>query len=465
MKTDTEHVPVIAVEDKDLGADAADHLPKKAICNRFKWYLSKRVDDDESGNDARDVFNRYKAFLSGEGDEEWGKLGKGSVERAVLLIDLNILIGGLNSEEKKQVAEWVGELPSYNNHQVVGLFMVGVALSNPDWSGVIVVATDAWPSGFGKHIEELEAAHNNSKVDLVPNGGAGLSTEYGKLPIEKGIETFDRRFCPHGCSDVASALSFWSKPWVEEWSDAWWKHDELDRKESDHRKSVEDWLGREVGGEEAKGLLLWPKDNAQESGSKACKQLQENWHGEVEYRSGRPIRGGVLRKVFDRLGIPAETELKLQDEEEYILPCEPAFPFLVSLRNLLCVMEKGDEKAPPKEITLQKREGDPTFYMLRLALSPYYETDEGERKFFKRWGLAKRYFQFDRRAWGGEGLPAGKRTTTRALNALTYARTPDFRDSYLDDFTFMPLFRQGVERQVVSVSFGPQAIHLLWTSE
>lgn len=220
---------------------------------------------------------------------------------------------------------------------------------------------------------------------------------------------------------IDDAIQFYAKAWGPNCHPQGWVHDELQKKNSVHLKTLSDWSGVPIDDlvydcsnnmDSAKSLMIWNSKNRWES---------LPWMA----RDRRRIQGNVLNAVLRKFEI-IEDNL-FQDNESIIMPCVPCFPFLVSLKSFLWCCE--EDNTPVEDIQFFKLGEKPQANILRLIL-PLRDSAKDFVASFR-----------------GNRKPGN---TVESLTNLTYCKTYKLKG----DEIYMQLFK-GTDFPVVNVEIAP----------
>lgn len=139
-----ENVTVVVIEDRDID-DTIDLSSKSKGGFRFVKHDSfdtRIAASFEKGIEGAESFNKYRNFLSGR-EGPWERLEG----YAIIIADLG-LEAGLDLEDYKemdldqQIQSWAETWPG-DDKQQQGLYLLGEALKNREWRGVIYISTGA----------------------------------------------------------------------------------------------------------------------------------------------------------------------------------------------------------------------------------------------------------------------------------------------------------------------------------
>lgn len=196
-------VPIFIIEDQDIN----DSLDLSKVKDDFKFYGHESLgtsvrdiiyeeSDERDGVKVRgvDIFNKYADLLSGRGDEDWGSING----PAILIVDLG-LKANLNfesdySDPKKTWADkWTGD-----QQQKEGLYLIGEALQNENWYGVIYIATSLGIPLTEKGENMIKSLIEDFKgsIQASPEVEIGISRKaahppgHGNLVLDEAIKLF-----------------------------------------------------------------------------------------------------------------------------------------------------------------------------------------------------------------------------------------------------------------------------------
>ncbi len=272
---------------------------------------------------------------------------------------------------------------------------------------------------------------------------------------------------------ICNAVRFYSLPWKDNWSRKW-EHDDLQDRNSIQLQELSRWLDLPIedvaarDGEAAKCLLLWD----------GSRRIRGTWTGRNPHREGRAMSGKVLKAVLKKLQIELANANEISDEEWFCFPSTPCFPFLVSIRSLLWMMER--EGKSPRGIYFIKKSPDPDIYLFSLELLDRYNENE-----LDPWGLATKFYkQIDLRSAvsklladydksanaatlvnGLRGLISKENTTSLYLRDLSHSKTIGLNPRFWQTTTYyLDLFREMSDIPLVALGFGPHYVHIKWTA-
>jgi hypothetical protein len=261
---------------------------------------------------------------------------------------------------------------------------------------------------------------------------------------------------------IADAISFFGRPWSEEWEEMRWTHDGFDSKKHLQAHAFTNWLQVDLEalwpnnvykGESGKCALMWPGE----------KVMWGGWDEAYSHRNGRLIQGRILNALLRKLGIHLEEPLP--EQEWFRMPCDPCLPFLVSLRSFLWELARN---GPPADyVRLRRYPGDSQcdVYLLTVGLAQ----NGGQA-----WGLMERFFEI---------LPSMKlilkgmsvvkepdahpvaRALVKMMFGITSSLSQEVITNYVDEEChYLHSFANGPGRPVVAIDFGPHQVNLLWTA-
>jgi hypothetical protein len=188
-------VPIIVIEDKAIRQEDYQQMGLPTSRSNFEFIGHPSLQNKTWIRD-RVTLDNYRQYLSGQEVEGWGKLSG----LAIIIADLGLDIA-LNSEEinclQKLLRSREQNTPELESEQLIGFCAITKALENPNWSGVIVVA-----SNRGRYqaqvamIAQLFACFPERKKDvLIEITQDAVSTErYARRVIDLAIEKFMSKF-------------------------------------------------------------------------------------------------------------------------------------------------------------------------------------------------------------------------------------------------------------------------------
>ena len=322
---------------------------------------------------------------------------------------------------------------------------------------------DAFPLEIGRGLRDRKIEIFSSTKSLSSAMALSQGATYVIPILEEAKTEFESKFqvtdsitppSPiHECSEIASALAFYGKPWEQNWEPPFWSHDLLQKRDSKQYVELMNWLGDTVNNtfdfEQAKALVLW-------------NDQTKPWQDLNELRS-RYLTIQVIRAACSKLSITLECNEN--ENAKFIPPCVPMFPFLIALRAFIWKKEISGEAVRKVNLSFYKGPTGMT-HVLSLKLANLGGTKNGYRLWEK---YCKLNDEVDR---DDEPALEAARITPRLLRLLSYARTPFLRDpSSATGNSYLTLFLKGTQLQdgpsvpVVSLDFDQEHIYLLWTSE
>lgn len=187
-------VNVTVIEDQEV---AFDHLglPQNRDSFNFELHPSARtrVVDQQT-------FERFKNFLSGNEDPEWGCILS---ESWIIFSDLGLKYPNLTPREEAELVAWteLEDISAFESNQQTGLYLIGRALkfryeqiqrNEPPWKGVIVAASSR---GQGILVTDaLNAFQNYFNAEGLIIAKESLVEKRPRSRIELGIELFIQNF-------------------------------------------------------------------------------------------------------------------------------------------------------------------------------------------------------------------------------------------------------------------------------
>jgi|JI9StandDraft_2_1071091.scaffolds.fasta_scaffold06434_2 hypothetical protein len=188
-------VPIIVIEDTAIRQEDYQQIGLPTSRSNFEFIGHSSL-ENKTWIITRQTFDNYCQFLSGKEVPGWGKLSG----LAIIIADLGLDIA-LNSEEincLQKLRKYKDQnTPELESDQLIGCCAIAKALENPNWSGVIVVA-----STRGRHqaqvamIAQLFACFPERKKDvLIEITQDAISTpRYARRVIDLAIEKFMSKF-------------------------------------------------------------------------------------------------------------------------------------------------------------------------------------------------------------------------------------------------------------------------------
>ena len=183
-------IPVIIVEDTSISPKLYDALScgnDTLDCGIFRFVAHPSL-----GTWVReyDIFHKYKELLEGKKVNQWSALQN----QALVVIDLKLGCV-LPNNHVEDLNKWLGtsiEGLGLTPGQEQGLYLIGVALKNTTWNGVILVATFANHNEVKNAVDKLKK--NIPREDIYILVTDKITGESGIKPLMKGIREFDNRF-------------------------------------------------------------------------------------------------------------------------------------------------------------------------------------------------------------------------------------------------------------------------------
>ena len=188
-------VPIIVLEDKAIRQEDYEQMGLPTSRSNFEFILHPSL-LNKTWIRTREIFDNYCQFLSSKEVQGWGKLSG----LAIIIVDL-----GLDQELNGEEIEYLKKLcrykdqntPEIGSDQFIGFCAIAKAIENPNWRGVIVVAsTRGHYQGQRAMIPQLFACFPVRKNEvLIEIANDAIATPNNATAvINLAIENFMSRF-------------------------------------------------------------------------------------------------------------------------------------------------------------------------------------------------------------------------------------------------------------------------------
>lgn len=183
-------IPVIIVEDKRITKDFLNELKNGIREGEFKFIAHSSLREPDPRVKVPEDLRDYKKLLQG-GDGKWPALKC----QAIVVLDMALECTPLAQNEVDDLNTWLGT--DYNGLSLVkrqerGLYLVGVALKNTEWNGVIIVAADAGHAALRTAANSLRQSIPRDNIDVYVTDK--VTGDHGNESLLKGITMFIKRF-------------------------------------------------------------------------------------------------------------------------------------------------------------------------------------------------------------------------------------------------------------------------------
>lgn len=195
--------------------------------------------------------------------------------------------------------------------------------------------------------------------------------------IASSLEEYKNRYCLHPIAEIAKALFFFQRAYVQKWDNVFFTHGILQGKTSNHLNSIRDeFMGNAdiyndyfATGDSRKGLFMF------------TYLKRTSLHNSLTSEDLRLVKKCDLLKMFDYFGIKCEIDEAIDD---IVLPVKPGISFLMSLKYFIDKCSDEELKRnPPVKIEITKKSNN---FLLKMSFDQKCDGISEQRKTRKKKG-------------------------------------------------------------------------------